>query len=586
MNQALKNLRAAMKENGVDIYLIFNTDPHLSEYIAEDFMTIKKLTGFSGDNAFVIVTQKKAVLFTDSRYEISGRKELKDSDFKLILEQSKTEDEIKYFIDENCSNGYKLAFDGKYANAETIINLKKKLNTDNIIPNLDLTKSFWQDRPQPKLTEMFVLDTKFCGQNVFRKTKDISDKLKGKRIDMYIISKLDEIAWLLNLRAADVEFCPVFRAFAVISKQGDITLFINKNRLTDNIKQYLKTENIEVFDYEDIYDYLAEYRKGWTVGLDISQNSYKIYSSINSNYKIENFKSPITKLKSIKNTTELDNLRQTMVEDGVALEKFFYKFEKAIAEGKNLTELEAAKMLLQEREKRNNFISESFGCISAFNANAAMPHYAPTPESDIKITPDGIYLVDSGGQYFSGTTDITRVIPTGKFSDQFKRDYTLVFKGMADLATTIFPQGITGGNLDTIARKSMWKYGRNFGHGTGHGVGFCLNVHEGPQSFSPKNNVELKKGMVITDEPGIYIENEYGIRIENMLTVTSCKYKDFLKFEVLTLCHIDLKAIDTELLTTEEIDFINNYHKTVYKKLSPHLLPEEKDWLKEKCKAI
>ena len=586
MNQTLELLRVAMAKNAIDVYLVFNTDPHQSEYIAEDFMTVKKITNFSGDNAYLIITQNDAKLYTDSRFEISGRKELENSQFDFQLQTNKAETIISEFIKEKFNGTAKIGFDGKCTPAATITALEKLLPQSQINYQADLTPYYWTNKPTPKLSEIFILDEIFCGQTTTQKIKSVVDKLKAENIEIYIVSQLDETAWLLNLRASDIDFCPVFRSFLTITDNGEVSLYIHKQRLKPQIEQYLLYNGINIYQYNDIYASLEKLNENLRVGLDIAESSYKIYSSINPKCQIFNKKSPLAAEKAIKNSKELQNIKKTMIEDGVALEKFFYRLEKITTSNKKTSELETAAMLYEERSKRQGFLSESFECISSVNAHAAMPHYAPSKKTDIIIEKDGIYLVDSGGQYYTGTTDITRVVPIGNFNQHFKRDYTLVFKGMADVATLIFPQGTSGNQIDTIARRPLWQYGKNFGHGTGHGVGFCLNVHEGPCGFSPKNNTKLTKGMVITDEPGIYIENEYGIRIENMLAVVESEFNGFLKFEVLTLCHIDTKAIDKSLLTTDEITFLNNYHQNVLKKLSPHLTPDEQKWLEEKCKAI
>nr|MCR5453611.1 aminopeptidase P family protein [Bacteroidales bacterium] len=370
----------------------------------------------------------------------------------------------------------------------------------------------------------------------------------------------------------------------------EAVLFVHDGRIEGNIKAHLDHSGVSVRGYDDIYNYLKNLPNGSEVHIDHKSANSFIVSSVNSNCKIIDSPSPIQNTKAVKNATELSNIRKALVKDGVAMEKFFYKMEQKLAANEPLTEMSLAKMLLDERKKGDGFISESFGCISAFNAHAAMPHYAPSDESDIPVTNQGVYLVDSGGQYYEGTTDITRTIATtkdGRFSNKFALDYTLVLQGHIELATSIFPEGTSGSQLDLLARFNMWKYGRDFQHGTGHGVGYCLNCHEGPHRISPAHNtVALVPGMIVTDEPGIYIENEYGIRTENIVEVVKSEYDGFCKFDVLTLCHIDTRPIVREILTEAQVKFVNDYNKRVFDTLSPYLDGPEKEYLKERTKEI
>jgi len=589
MNQKLQKLRAAMSERGIAAYIIFNTDPHNDEYIPREYHIAAALTGFTGENATVVITQDFAGVWTDGRFYISGEMELKDSECQLMKEdgQSKCPSYIDY-IAEHLKKGDRVAVDGQLVTDKTFKKLKTKLAAKGIdIDNsIDLTPTFWADRPKPTFSDIYILDDKYAGESPSSKLANLR-KTNGNAYQ--VLTRLDEIAWLLNLRAADIDFCPLFRSYMVVGEK-DAVLFVHDGRINGKIKAHLDRNGVSVRGYDDIYNYLRQLPDNATVNIDHKTANSFIVSNVNPKCKVIDASSPVQKSKAIKNETELRNIRQALIKDGVAMERFFYKMEQKLAHNEPLTEMSLAKMLLREREKGEGFISESFGCISAFNGHAAMPHYAPTDESDIPVDGNGVYLVDSGGQYYEGTTDITRTIATtrdGRFSDKFALDYTLVLQGHIELATAIFPEGSSGSRLDVLARFNMWKYGRDFQHGTGHGVGYCLNCHEGPHRISSAHNtVALEPGMIVTDEPGIYIENEYGIRTENIIQVVKSEYEGFCKFDVLTLCHIDTRPIVREILTEAQIKFVNEYNERVFQTLSPYLDEDEKKYLRERTQKI
>lgn len=589
MNKKLNNLRVAMKESGVAAYVIFNTDPHNDEYIPREYHIAAALTGFTGENATVVVTQDFAGVWTDGRFYISGEMELKGTEVTLM----KTDDNLKEppyatYIAEHLKKGDRVGCDGQLVTDKQYQRIKSILTPKGIIVDnsVDFTSVFWTDRPKPSFSDIYILDDKYAGESPSSK---IAKLRKTNGTAYQVLTRLDEIAWLLNLRAADIDFCPLFRAFMVVGEK-DAVLFVHDGRINGDIKAHLDRSGVSVRGYDDIYNYLRQLPDNATVNIDHKTANSFIVSNVNPKCKISDVSSPVQKSKAIKNETELRNIRQALIKDGVAMEKFFYKMEQKLAKNEPLTEMSLAKMLLKEREKGEGFISESFGCISAFNGHAAMPHYAPTDESDIPVDNTGVYLVDSGGQYYEGTTDITRTIATtkdGRFSDKFALDYTLVLQGHIELATAIFPEGSSGSRLDVLARFCMWKYGRDFQHGTGHGVGYCLNCHEGPHRISPAHNtVALVPGMIVTDEPGIYIENEYGIRTENIVQVVKSEYEGFCKFDVLTLCHIDTRPIVREILTQSQIDFVNDYNERVFNTLSPYLDEAERAYLRERTQKI
>ncbi|MBR6279508.1 MAG: aminopeptidase P family protein [Bacteroidales bacterium] len=589
MNVMLDTLRKELKIRNITAYIVFNTDPHGSEYIPKDFMFIKALTGFTGDNATVIVTQSFAGLWTDSRFFLSGEKELKNSGFTLMNKEGKPEFTYINYLKKNLKAGDSIAFNGELLSANAYFDFKNKFSNITVNNSTDLSQDVWKEKPEIFFSKMFILDEKYSGKSFSQKLSEIQDVMEKYKADVFLTAALDDIAWTLNLRASDIDFCPVFRSFLIIEKDTKTTLFIHKKRLSPEIEKYLSGLNIDTKEYDLVCDYLSAIKQK-NIMLDGNTVNSLLYSSVAASCKIIDKPSPVQLLKAKKNPTELRNMNLSMIEDGLALERFFYRFEKNLAEGVKMTELSAAQILLEERKKSETFLFESFECISAFNPHAAMPHFAPSEKDNLTIEKDGVYLVDSGGQYLLGTTDVTRTIPTGKFPENFARDYTLVLIGNLNIAMQKFPIGTPGSRLDVLARQALWQYGLDFGHGTGHGVGYCLNCHEGPHAFSTsskKNNaVAFEPGMIITDEPGLYIENQYGIRHENMLEVVKSSYDGFLEFKTMTLCHIDTRPIVKELLTKEHIKFLNAYNRMVYEVLSPKLEDKVREYLKERTAEI
>ena len=586
MNNNLHKLRQAAIDAGVDAYIIFNTDPHSCEYVPDDYLVVKQLCGFSGDNATVVVTPTFAGLWTDSRFYISGTEELKDSGVTLMKSSEST---FLSWLKSNLKKGSVVAFDGRCTTASVYFDIKKKLDPLGVVLNekLDLAPSFWINRPKAKISQVYALDVKYTGLSTKEKIEALIPKIKAENADRLLTSDLAEIAWLLNLRGSDISYCPVFKAFMLIGCDGSAVLFTDKIRFNNQVAEYLNRLGVVVCDYDLVYTALSGLPEGSSIIVDINSASAELYLSVNKQCKIVERRSPIQLMKAQKNETELANIRQTMIIDGVAMEKFFFWFENQLENNIPTTEISAAQKLLEYRTQGEGFISESFECISAFNAHSAMPHFAPSETNNLLIQKDGVYLVDSGGQYFTGTTDLTRVMPTGAFTDDFAIDYTLVLKAMVNIAMAKFPTKANGCALDAIGRINLWRYGKDFGHGTGHGVGFCLNVHEGPVSISPgTTKTTFLPGMVTSDEPGLYIEGSYGIRIENLLAVQKSEYEGFYSFETLTLCHIDTRAVKTALLNTDEINFINEYNNRVYNTLSPYLNNDEKEYLKKRTAAI
>lgn len=589
----LAQLRDYMHKRNLDAYIIPMTDPHMSEYVADHWQVIKWFSGFSGSTGTIVVTQNFAGLWTDSRYFIQAEEQLKDTGIELVkLKIPHTPEFIDWLYNNIPENGI-VAFDGKTFSYALANQMQTKFERKKIHlnPNFDFVKEFWKNRPEIPQNKVFEHDIKYTGKSRREKIAEVRKKMNEFSADYHLFSSLDDIAWLFNLRGKDIMYNPVFISFALISI-NEVILFVDEQKLSDELKQKLIADKIRIKNYNDIYTILKNINRGKSIIAELSKTNYLLYKSIPENCVIINKISIVSALKSIKNETEIEHLRKVHEKDGAAMVKFLYWLDKSIGNEK-ITEISAGEKLLSFRKEQNEFFGESFGVISAYGPHAAMPHYSASKESNAELKADSFYLIDSGGQYFDGTTDITRTVLLGTPTEEEKRDFTLALKGTIDLAMTIFPYGTKGVQLDAIARKPLWDNKMNYGHGTGHGVGFFLNVHEGPQSISTRNagiqEETLEIGMYLSDEPAFYREGKHGIRIENLIIVQAAEeneYGRFLKFETLTLCPIDTKPIDVDLLTMAEKEWLNNYHRVVYEKLLPYLNEEQKIWLKEKTKAI
>ncbi len=583
-------LRTKMLSLGIDAFIVPGSDPHMSEYTAAHWKKREFISGFTGSAGTVVILAEEAGLWTDSRYYLQAEEELKDSGIDLYKAAEPETPDYVDWIAERLNPGSVVAFEGEVFSIDQARKLSKKYRHYGISidPNQTLLNDIWEGRSPIPDKPIFVHDTKHAGASRNEKIESIRHQMRQYDASHYIVTALDEIAWALNLRGNDVPFNPVFHAYLVISLDS-VYLFIDTHKITASIGKELAKDDISIHLYTDIFKWVKDMPLDSGLLFDPSTTNAKIYSSIpNEVIKIEK-PSIVKSLKGIKNSTEQEGFKNAMVKDGVAMVKFLHWLENNVPEG-NVSELSAAKQLKKFRAENENFVGESFKTISGYGAHGAIVHYAVNEETDFKLGNDSFYLIDSGGQYFEGTTDITRTIHLGTPSEQEKIDFTMVLKGNIALSTTCFPQGTRGVHLDILARKPLWSQGLNYGHGTGHGVGCFLNVHEGPQDIRPRDNgVEFEKGMITSNEPGLYRTDQYGIRIENLiLAVESEKteFGEFLKFETLTLCPIDLKSIEATLLTHEEKKWLNTYHQNVYEKISPHLNEELKNWLKEQTKSI
>lgn len=584
-------IRQFMEEKQLDLFIVPSTDAHLSEYPPKHWESRKWISGFTGSAGTAVVTKDKAGVWTDSRYFLQAADELKDTGFELFkMGQAGTPDMTDWVI-EQAGNGGTVGIDGLVYAASDAKTLKAKLDAKGIRleTSLDPFAAIWKERPEIPTNKAFTLPDTVAGESVTNKIKRINAELKKVDADGLIIVTLDAVAWTFNLRGNDVDYNPVTVAYAYVSEKETV-LFIDPEKLTDEIAEAYKKQGIKITDYNDIFEYVAGLPENATVCITGSKINYKLLQTIPALCKIVDIPSPVDLMKSVKNATELKGFRNAMIKDGVALVKFYMWLEKAVPAGE-VTEVTVEEKLCEYRSQQDLFVGESFGTIAGYAGNGAVIHYHASPETCLQVQPEGILLIDSGAQYKDGTTDITRTVTVGKLSRQMKKDYTLVLKGHIALATAIFPEGTRGSQLDILARKALWENELTYWHGTGHGIGHFLNVHEGPQNIRLEENpTQLKPGMVTSNEPGVYRANQYGIRIENLIVTQEYKktkeFGTFYNFETITLCPIDTKPIVKKLLTKEEIKWFNNYHKMVFRKLKKYLNKEETAWLKRKTKAI
>lgn len=582
INKRIEEARKVMEKYKVDAYIITSSDYHQSEYIDDYFKGREYLSGFTGSAGILVIFKDEACLWTDGRYHIQAEKQLKGSEIKLFKQGNLGVPTYKEYIVSKLVENSKIGIDAKILlsfDANEILSKKKYKIID-----FDLLTEVWDKRKSLPNEKIFILEDKYTGKSYKEKVKEIRKVLKEKGADYNIISSLDDIAWIYNFRGDDVQHNPVALSFTVISEKK-ASLYINKNKLNEEAKKYFKDNKVEVKGYFEFFEDIKKLKGNILV--DFNKISYAIYEAISKNTVI-NSMNPSTYLKAHKNEIEIANTKDIHIQDGVAMVKFMYWLKNNYKK-ENITEFSAEEKINSLREKIEGYIDLSFSTISAFGKNAAMMHYSAPEKKSAKIE-DGVYLLDSGGTYLKGTTDITRTFFLGKVGKQEKIDNTLVLKGMLALSRAKFLFGATGTNLDILARQFLWNVGIDYKCGTGHGVGHILNVHEGPHGIRFQYNPQrLEIGMIVTNEPGAYIEGSHGIRIENELLVKEAcetEHGKFLEFETITYAPIDLNGIVKTLLTKEEKQQLNEYHSEVYEKLSPYLNKKEKEFLKEYTKSI
>ena len=588
VNQRLEALREVMKREHLAAYIFPSTDPHQGEYVPDHWKGREFISGFNGSAGTAVVTLTSAALWTDSRYFIAAEEQLGGTEYKLMKLKVEGTPTIAEWIGRECGAGAEVAVDGTCCST----NFVKELITDlrhqggiTLRTNFDPLAQIWTNRPPIPENPVELYPLQYAGEDSHDKIARIRKALREKHADGMLMSALDDIAWTLNLRGTDVHCNPVFVSYLLISSK-DVTLYINKVKLTSEVEAYLETEGVKVAPYENVGKGLKDYFE-YNILLDPDEVNYTLYKQVNR--EVIEAESPVKRLKTIKNPTEISGFKSAMLKDGIAMVKFL-KWLKPAVEAGGQTEISVDKKLTAFRAEQPLYRDISFDTIAGYQAHGAIVHYEATPETDIPLKPEGFLLLDSGAQYLDGTTDITRTIALGLLTDEQKKVYTLVLKGHIQIELCKFPSGSSGTQIDILARKDMWREGLNYLHGTGHGVGTYLNVHEGPHQFRMEwKPAPLVAGMTITDEPGVYLEGKFGVRIENTLLVTPYKeteFGKFLQFESLTLCPIDKTPIIKEMLLQEEIDWLNQYHQKVFDTLSPHLNDDEAAWLREACLII
>lgn len=586
-NEKLSALRQKMQEKNISAFIVYSADPHMSEYLPQEWQERTWLSGFTGSAGFVVVTNEKSALWTDGRYFVQAPQELAGTEIELMKDGVEgTPNYIDWIISQTPENG-KVAVNAvatAHANWEL---LREKLATKNInLVDESLLKDLWTDRGEASKNEIFVHPLKWAGKSVEQKLTDIRAKMQEQGASLHIISSLDDVAWTLNLRGSDVECNPVFLGYIALT-QNDATLFVDLEKLNEEAKNQLEQAQVKTLPYDEFFTYLKDFNNEKVL---ISPNTNQlVFETLKDKNSFIKASVPSNLMKAVKNETELEGFRMVMERDGVAMVKFLYWLKHNVGK-EPMTEYSIGEKLRDFRAEGKNFVGESFGSIIGYQGNGAIVHYSAKKVGSKEVTNVGSILIDSGGQYLEGTTDITRVVALGEVSEDFVKDCTLVLKGMINLSLVKFPKGTRGVQLDAIARLPLWLNGKDYAHGTGHGVGSFMNVHEGPQNIrKDMNPQELLAGMVCSNEPGYYVENQYGIRHENLVAVQELETTTsgtFYGFETLTLCPFFKDTIDAEMLTETEKNWLNAYHKTCEEKIAPHLEGDVKEWFLELAKPL
>ena len=591
--ERISALRALMEERGYDAYMVPTDDNHQSEYVGEHFKARAFITGFTGSAGTAVITKDAAGLWTDGRYFIQAEQQLSGSGVKLFKMGEPDVPTVEDFIADVLPEGGTLGFDGRVVamgegQALEAAAAKKNAKIDY---STDLIDKIWEDRPALSEEPAFALGIEYTGESTESKLKRIRKAMAEEGADIHIIAALDDVCWTTNLRGNDIEFFPLLLSYAVITKE-DMKLYIDERKLTDEMKENLAKDGILIRPYNAIYEDVKELSADSAILVDPSRLNYALYNNLPEGAKVIEKVNPTVLMKAMKNDTEIKNIKNAHVKDGVAVTKFMHWLKKNVGKTE-ITEISAAEKLEEFRKEQEGYLWQSFEPICGSGEHAAIVHYAATPETNIPVVTDGLFLTDTGGGYMEGSTDITRTFAFGKLTDRMIEDFTTVLLCNLRLARAVFMHGTCGYNLDILARMPAWERGINYNHGTGHGVGYLMNIHEAPSGFRiairEREKAVIEPGMVITDEPGIYIEGSHGIRTENELLVCEkekTEYGQFLCFEPITYVPIDLDAVNPDMLTKEDKEQLNAYHAKVYELVSPHLDEEEKAWLKEYTRAI
>ena len=584
----LANLREKMQQKNIDAYIVFDTDSHQSEYVAEHWKSREWISGFTGSAGTVMVTQEAAGLWTDSRYYIQAEQELENTGIKLYKTQGEDKVEVEEWLNQRLNTDDVLGLNGECVSVKQFKDLKKKLDSKiQIKSEEDLIDEIWTGRPGKPQKKVIHYPKKYSGRSRRDKISQIREAMADKQSDGYLISALDSIAWLFNLRGKDIKYNPVAIGFGFIDKE-DAYLFMDENKLEEDLITSLKEDDVQILSYNHIYDFLSTIDSSKLI-YDPKLTNIKLINSIPESCKTQREVDLVTQIKASKNETELKRMREAHIKDGVAMVKFLKWLEENVGE-KELTEWEIAVKVTEFRGQQKGFQGPSFGSIVAYQENGAVVHYAPDENSSAQVKPKGVLLIDSGGQYLEGTTDITRTVALGEPSQKQKKIFTMVLRAHIGLAQAVFPSDTPANIIDGFAKKPIWQQGHNYQHGTGHGIGHYLNVHDSPGYYQirPTFDKPLEPGMVTSNEPGCYLEDEFGVRIENVI-VTKEKKSDmdeFLNFETISYCPIDRELINESQFTQDELDWLNDYHDKVYEKLSPYLNEKEKTWLAGKTESM
>lgn len=593
INQRLEKLREVMRREHLSAFIFPSTDAHQSEYVADHWQGRAWISGFNGSAGTAVVTMYSAALWTDSRYFIAAEEQLRGTEFQLMklkVEGTPTiSDWIASELSQNEDECREVGLDGmvnSYNDTMALISDLRKAGGITVRTNFDPLEQIWMNRPAIPENPVEIQSLNFAGETVDDKIQRIRKALREHHADGILVSALDDIAWTLNLRGTDVHCNPVFVSYLLISSD-QVSLFVNPKKISSEVKAYLDEHGISLFDYNQVEEGLESYAD-YNILLDGDETSFCLWKSVKCQ-EIIAAKSPIPVMKAVKNATEIEGYRRAMLRDGVAMVKFLKWLKPAVGAG-GQTEMSIDKKLTSLRAEQNLFRDISFDTIAGYQAHGAIVHYEATPETDAPLLPEGLILIDSGAQYQDGTTDITRTIALGPVTEEMKHVYTLVLKGHIQLELAKFPDGASGTQIDALSRECMWREGYNFLHGTGHGVGSYLNVHEGPHQIRMEwKPTPLRAGMTVTDEPGLYLKGKFGVRIENTLLIkdfVETTFGKFLQMESLTLCPIDTAPIDVDMLLLEEVEWLNAYHREVFEKLSPYLEDEEVGWLAEATKPL
>lgn len=583
-----------MKEKKIDAYLVATDDFHGSEYVGDYFKCRKYITGFTGSAGTAIITQDMAGLWTDGRYFIQAADQLRDTTIELFKSGEPGVPTVHQFLNDKLQEGMCLGFDGRTVSAREAEELQELLQEKHITfsVNDDLIGEIWEDRPVLSCEPVMELDIRWTGKSRADKIAEIREQMKAKEADTFILTSLDDIAWLLNIRGNDIHCCPVVLSYLVMM-ENELRLYANAAAFSEEIRSNLEADGVKIYPYDDVYSYVQTISSDKKVLLSRANVNSRLVSNIPSEVTILDEPNLTLLPKAVKNKTEMENERIAHIKDGIAVTKFIYWLKKNVTRT-TITELSAAEKLYQFRSEQEHFLGDSFDPIIAYGTHAAIVHYSATEATDIPLEARGMVLADTGGHYLEGTTDITRTIVLGPVTAKEKKFFTAVLRGNLNLAAAKFKYGCTGLNLDYLARGPLWELGEDYNHGTGHGVGYLLNVHEGPNSFRWKNlpgnpAPVLEEGMITSDEPGYYLENEFGIRHENLVLCKKAEktsFGQFMCFEPLTMVPFDLEGINPEEMTERERKLLNDYHQKVYTTISPYLDEEEKEWLKQATREI